>query len=160
MDARIELLLQVLDQAYGRRAWHGTNLRGSIRGLTVQEALWRPGAGRHNVWEIVLHAAYWKFCVRRHVSGRRDVKFPRQGSDWFELPEPADAAQFKADLALLAREHAALRQAVSDLPASRLKKTPPGLRWRYEQYVYGIASHDLYHAGQIQLLKRLMRRSA
>lgn len=160
MDARIDLLLQILDQAYDRRAWHGTNLRGSIRGLTLKEALWRPAADRHNIWEIVLHAAYWKFCVRRHVSGNRDLKFPRQGSNWFDLPEPGLAAQYKADVALLGREHAALRKAVGGLPASRLKKMPPGLTWRYEQYIYGIASHDLYHAGQIQILKRLMRGSA
>jgi len=50
MDHRIDTLLQMLDQAFDRAAWHGTNLRGSIRGLSLNEALWRPRAGRHNVW--------------------------------------------------------------------------------------------------------------
>ena len=157
MDARIELLLRLLDQAYNRQAWHGTNLRGALRGLSCEQALWRPARGRHNIWEIMVHAAYWKFCVRRHLTGQRDERFPRKGSNWFPLPEPALAAHFKGDLTLLDREHGALRQAVADFPASRLGRTPAGRRYRFEQYIQGAASHDLYHAGQIQLIKRLMK---
>jgi hypothetical protein len=157
MDSRIALLLELIDSAYDRRSWHGTNLRGSIRGLSLEAVRWRPQAGRHNIWEIMVHAAYWKFCVRRQVTGDRDLRFARRGSDWFELPDPPEAAHFRADLALLRSEHLALRRSVAEFPPSRLGKTPPGLKWRYEQYIQGIASHDLYHAGQIQLLKRLQR---
>jgi hypothetical protein len=149
--------VQLLDCAYDRRSWHGTNLRGSLRGVHVGEAVRRPHAGRHNIWEIALHAAYWKFCVWRTLTGRSKDRFPRTGSNWFPLPIPPGEALFKSDLALLGSTHRALRQAVSELPASRLEKTPPGLTWRFEQYIQGIASHDLYHAGQIQLLKRLLR---
>src|SRR5713101_8707856 len=65
MHPEIEHLLGLLDEAYRRAAWHGPNLRGSIRGLTAREAAWRPKAGRHNIWEIVAHTAYWKYAVRR-----------------------------------------------------------------------------------------------
>lgn len=157
MDQRIELLLQLLDSAYDKKSWHGTNLRGSLRGLTLREAVWRPAPGRHNIWEIAVHAAYWKFCIRRHVTGDRSPGFPRAGSDWFEIPIPRDAAQWRRDLALLKSEHTQLRVALAAFPVTKLSKTPPGLKWRYEQYIYGAASHDLYHAGQIQLLKRLAR---
>ncbi|MGH7646115.1 MAG: DinB family protein, partial [Gemmatimonadales bacterium] len=63
----IRLLLEVLDQAFDRRAWHGTALWGAIRGLTPAQALWRPRPGRHNNWEVVLHTAYWKYIVRRRL---------------------------------------------------------------------------------------------
>ena len=59
----VESLLVVLDQAYDRTSWHGTNLRGSIRRVPLSMAAWRPAPGRHNIWEVVVHAAYWK--VRR-----------------------------------------------------------------------------------------------
>jgi len=157
MDLRIDILLQLLDQAFDRRAWHGTNLRGSIRGLTVAEALWRPHPRRHNIWEIVLHTAYWKYSVRRHLTGEPPGSFPRDGSDWPRLPEPANAAAWKRDVALLRDQHLCLRAAVAACPAVRLATFPKGLKWRVEQYIYGAASHDLYHAGQIQLLKRLQR---
>jgi hypothetical protein len=154
---QIELLVKMLDQAYDQRAWHGTNLRGSLRGLDLATVRWRPRPGRHNIWEIALHTAYWKFCVRRHLTGDRSLKFPRKGSNWPQIVSPGDARQWKADVALLNSEHRALREAVLAFPAARLKDRPPKLKWRYEQYIYGAASHDVYHAGQIQLLKRLYR---
>ena len=50
-------LLDLLDEAYDRRSWHGTNLRGSLKRVEPTQATWRPGPGRHNVWELVVHAA-------------------------------------------------------------------------------------------------------
>lgn len=157
MDRRIQSLLNLLDQAYNKHAWHGTNLRGSLRGLTWEQASWRPDRKRHNIWEIVVHAAYWKFCIRRHLTGSREEHFARTGSNWFKLPSGDEARLYKADMALLESEHKLLRKALADFPASRLDRTPTGLKYTYEQYAHGIASHDLYHAGQIQLLKRLMK---
>jgi hypothetical protein len=156
-DHRIQLLLDVLDQAYDKKAWHGTNLRGSIRGLSLEEVTWLPQAGRHTIWSVVLHAAYWKFCVRRHLAGDRSLKFPRQGSDWPKLPEQRSEKTWKLDVQLLGSEHRALREALTAFSPRRLVSKPPNLSWRFDQYIYGAASHDLYHAGQIQLLKRLFR---
>src|SRR2546426_1112611 len=84
-DARINLLLQVYDQAFDHKAWHGTPLWGSLRGLRPQGALWRPGRGRHNIWEVVLHTAYWKYIVRRRLARDATLSFPRAG----QLARPA-----------------------------------------------------------------------
>ncbi|HEY0351427.1 MAG TPA: DinB family protein, partial [Gemmatimonadales bacterium] len=65
----IDLLLEMLDQAYNQKGWHGTTLRGALRGLTPKDALWRPAPRRHNIWELTLHAAYWKYAVRRRLAG-------------------------------------------------------------------------------------------
>ena len=65
----IALLVEILDRAYNRRSWHGTNLRGSLRGLTPAQLAWRPGKNRHNIWEVVVHAAYWKYAVWRRLTG-------------------------------------------------------------------------------------------
>src|SRR2546422_9136268 len=95
MDARIRLLLEVFDQAFAGHSWHGTTLSGSLRGVTVAQALWRPGQGRggHNIWEITLHAAYWKCIVRRRLTRDPALKFPRPRSDWPEPPQrPAEGA--------------------------------------------------------------------
>jgi DinB family protein len=153
-DVSIALLLEALDEAFDHRSWHGTNLRGSIRGLTAQQAAWRPGPGRHNIWEIVAHAAYWKYAVRRLIAGAPRGSFPLRGSNWFARPE-GDAGQWRRDLDLLADEHRQLRAAVAALPSSLLKRRSPKKRYTYAELIRGIAAHDLYHAGQIQLLKRL-----
>ena len=84
---QIDLLLTVLDQAFDKKSWHGTNLRGSLRGITHSQASWRPAAERHNIWELTLHGAYWKYIVRRRLLGERRGSFPHKGSDWFPRPE-------------------------------------------------------------------------
>jgi uncharacterized damage-inducible protein DinB len=154
-DPALENALLQIDEAYDARSWHGTNLRGSLRGLSPRVAAWRPGPGRHNIWELAVHAAYWKYAVRRRITGEKRGSFTLPGSNWFKRPETATAAAWKADLALLASEHQRLRAVVARLKAADLRKrTPPG-RATIGFLVRGIAAHDLYHAGQIQMLKRL-----
>jgi hypothetical protein len=79
----IELLLTQIDQAYDHRSWHGTNLRGSIRGLTPEEAVWRPAPRRHNIHELIVHCAYWKYVVSRRLAGGKRGSFALKGSNWF-----------------------------------------------------------------------------
>jgi hypothetical protein len=141
-----ELLIDGIDEGYLRKAWHGPTLRGALRGVTLEQALWRPGKNRHNIWELTLHCAYWKYAVRRRLTGERRGSFARAGSNWLPLPKPTPQA-WRADLQFLADEHRALRSAVESLPAARLE--------RAVRLIRGAAYHDVYHAGQIQLLKKL-----
>jgi hypothetical protein len=152
-------LLALMDEAYDTRAWHGTNLRGSLRGLTAEQAAWRPGRGRHNVWEIAVHAAYWKYAVWRRLTGTKRGSFAAAGSNWFARPvgKPSEA-DWRRDLRLLADEHRRLREVVAGLGPGSLARMVPGSRFTVGATVRGAAAHDLYHAGQIQLLKRLRPR--
>jgi hypothetical protein len=154
----IRQLLAIIDAAYDRKSWHGTNLRGSLRGLTVAQAAWRPDPGRHNIWELIVHAAYWKYIgLRRLTSGARG-SFPLSGSNWLARPQELSERALKADIALLGDMHRALRDAVAALPPSQLAITPRGSTVSNFALLSGVAAHDLYHAGQIQLLKRLAPR--
>ena len=159
MSSETSLLLDLMDEAFDRKSWHGTNLRGSIRGLQARDAAWRPANGRHNIWEIVVHAAYWKYAVHRRLSGGKRGSFPLTGSDWFERSDPGDRKQWLADIALLTDQHRAMRDTITRLAASDLKRSLPGSSTTAGMLLRGIAAHDLYHAGQIQLLKRLVRQS-
>jgi hypothetical protein len=159
----VALLLAILDQAYNKTSWHGTNLRGSLRRVTPAQAAWRPRPGRHNIWEIVVHAAYWKYAAARRFTGGARGSFPLKGSNWFRRPIEAGQARgtaWKADLDLLDDMHDALRAAVARLSANDLSRTPPGKKVDNFALISGIAAHDLYHAGQVQLLKRLLGPSA
>lgn len=145
----MDQLLAALDEAFDRRSWHGTNLKGSIRSLTAAPAALRPCPGRHSIWELVVHAAYWKYVVRRRLTGAKRGSFAHPGSNWFARPDRPDDLLWKKDVALLISEHKLLRETIAGLSASDLKD-PKKL-----QIIRGVAAHDLYHAGQIQLLKRL-----
>ena len=150
------LLLDLLDQAFKGPSWHGPALLGVLRGVTAEVALRRPAPGRHNIWELVLHAAYWKCIARRRITGDDSIEFPRSPADWPTVPPRPSEAQWKADRALLKREHELLRAAVAQLTSGELKQKGKGSRWRREAEIIGIASHDLYHGGQIGLVKRLV----
>jgi hypothetical protein len=147
------LVLDLLDEAYEKKTWHGPNLKQSIKGVTARQAARRPGRGRHNIWEVILHAAYWKYAVRRRIEGGKRGSFVLNGSNFFLRPEKGklNEAAWAADKKLLEREHRALRASIKNLlRTSRAKKLLPSL--------YGVAFHDIYHAGQVRLLRRLMER--
>jgi len=155
----VELLLSLLDEAFDKKAWHGTNLRGSVRGLSAETAAWRPAPGRHSIWELTVHTAYWKYAVRRRLTGEKRGSFVLQGSNFFPRPGPegVSEAAWKKDVALLVSEHRKLRRAVAAVKPSALTRTSSGHRTTNLTLIRGIAAHDLYHAGQIQVLKRLVR---
>jgi hypothetical protein len=146
-----QLIHALLDEGYVKKTWHGPNLRQSLKGVTAKQAAWRPARGRHNIWELTLHAAYWKYAVRRRIEGGKRGSFALKGSNFFARPLKGHATEpaWRGDLALLEKEHRSLEQAIGRvLKTPRAKKLLPAL--------YGVAFHDIYHAGQIRLLRRLM----
>ncbi|MFO0873292.1 MAG: DinB family protein [Phycisphaerales bacterium] len=157
-EARLSALLSILDSAFDARSWHGPNLRGVVRGVTAERALRRPLAGRHNIHEQVLHAAYWTYAARRVLAGGKRGSFElsatERGTNWFRRDPPADARRWRNDLAVLEREHAALRSAVAALDPRRLDERLGRGSVNVAQLISGIAAHHIYHAGQIALLKR------
>jgi hypothetical protein len=153
--SEIQLLLRMLDEAYSVKTWHGPNLRGALRGLTAVTAAWRPAPKRHNIWEVAVHAAYWKYVVRRRLLGEKRGSFALTGSNWFARPLQLREKAWKEDLAFLDQEHTRLREAVAKLEPASLNFTPATSKVSNLALIYGIANHDVYHAGQIQLLKRL-----
>ncbi len=158
MHRDIKELLRLLDEGYDRATWHGPNLRAAVSRVKVKEALWRPGAKRHNVWEVTVHAAYWKYAVRRRLLGEKRGSFVLKGSNWFASPAKASEKEWRRVLALLADEHRRLRAAVARVSPAKLRRKMPMGKWTTAQTITGVAMHDIYHAGQIQLLKRLMKR--
>ena len=155
MGAETDLLVLQLERAFDRRSWHGPNLMGSIRGLSPDQAAWRPGSGRHNIWELILHTAYWKYIVHRRLTGGARGSFPLEGSNFFERPIEESAKALKSDVGLLRSVHKELIQEVRSFPEALLGKISPGGKWTFREMIVGAGAHDLYHAGQIQLLKRL-----
>jgi hypothetical protein len=157
LSNEVTQLLAIIDQAYNRSSWHGPNLRGSIRRVTAEQAAWRPAPKRHNIWENVVHAAYWKYAVSRRFVDLPQGSFQYKGSNWFRRPDALTARAWKQDVQLLDRMHAMLHDAVAKLSTKQLYETPPGKKANNFTVLSGIAAHDLYHDGQIQLLKRLSK---
>ncbi|HMO27381.1 MAG TPA: DinB family protein [Tepidisphaeraceae bacterium] len=143
----VAILLESLDRAYDKPGWQGPNLRGSLRGVSWQQAR-RTIGQRKSIWQQALHAAYWKQRVLNKLVGTQP--FPRRGSNWPSLPAVPSGSGWRDDVRLLDDIHARLRDAVEQIRPAQLED-PKQVRM-----ILGIAAHDVYHAGQIRLLRRLL----
>ena len=159
MDSRIALLLESLDRGYNLSSWHGPNLRGSLRGIDAVQASRRPGKGRHNIWELAVHCAYWKYVVRRRLLGEKRGIFPLKGSNFFARPETKTRMEkaWREELDLLDQVHASLCKAVAMLDPESLQTKAKSGHSTAQRMILGVAAHDVYHAGQIQLLKKISK---
>ena len=143
---------RVLNEAYGPGAWHGADLKAALADVTPAVAFWRPDAGRHNIAEIGLHHAYCTRAVRSQISGRSPDPFVVQGDDWFEAADERTLS-WPDIQATVQAEHDRLAAVVADVASGKLS-SPLADAERFN-LVLGITCHAIYHAGQIQLIKRL-----
>jgi uncharacterized damage-inducible protein DinB len=153
----LELLSWNLQPGPGQKNWHGgPSPVAALRGVEAEQAIWRPGARRKSIWALALHIAYWKYTALRHLESSTIPRFPRSPSNWPTPPGTPDKATWIRDVGLLKEQHERLVAAVAKVPVTALGRIPPaGRRWTYGQLILGIAAHDAYHTGQIQLMKKL-----
>jgi hypothetical protein len=146
---------RVLQEGFGPGAWHGPDLKAALADVTPALAFWRPASGRHNIAEIALHHAYFIRTVRAQLTGTPTDPFVLEGEEWFEASDPRRLS-WASIVATLESEQGRLRAAVEDLEAGRISSAlKAGERFGL---VLGITCHAVYHAGQIQLIKRLQER--
>lgn len=144
-------LARILQEGYGNGAWHGPDLRSALADVTPDLAFWRPGAGRHNIAEIAVHHAYYARSVRERLSGTAEP-FVLEGDDWFEISNESTLS-WPRILDLVAIQQQKLESTIADLGAGRARPTDSEVK--PFDLVIGITCHAVYHAGQIQLIKRL-----
>ncbi len=158
-DPRLSEIVRLLDPKPATRRWFGgATPLGCLRGVSHQQAAWRPAPHRHSIWELTLHLAYWKYAVRRKLEGSAMGRFPRSPSNWPSVPDVVDANTWDLDRAVLKAEHQRLVAAVRAFGPKRLNARAAGSStYRYIDVLHGIVMHDTYHVGQVQLLKRLYR---
>ena len=146
-------LNRILDEGYGPGAWYGSDLRAAAGDVKKGTAFTRPAKGRHSIAEVALHHAYHAGQVTAKLTGEAAATFPLEGEDWFEL-EDESRLTWKEVVATLDAAQQRLSQAVSEI-ASGARISPLGEAERFDLIV-GITGHAAYHAGQIQLIKKLI----
>ncbi len=163
MSSLSPLIFQ-LNTSFLGPAWHGPTLLGSLRGVSPTEALKRPRNCKHCLWDQLLHAIYWKYTILIRLGVAEPHTFPRSPSNWPRTPSPDTPIAgllklWKADLKLARAIHARVVDAVERVDPRTLDQIPPGgKRATRRVLISGIASHDVYHAGQCQLIKKMIRR--
>lgn len=152
------LLLRSLRENYYRGGWHGPSaaVREALRGLDGNAASWRPGAGRHNIWELTLHLAYARHMMLKRM-GIDVPAFPHRLTKpwWPEVPSALSADAWASDVALLESLHRRFVAAVSGASRRLLATVRPGRTLTIGMEVLGVATHDAYHAGQMNVIRRM-----
>jgi uncharacterized damage-inducible protein DinB len=146
------LIAEQLRRAFEGDAWHGPALLELLQNVDAATAAAKPLADVHSIWELVLHIAVWDDAGCRRLAG--EVWQPEGTANFPVVPKPTEAAWCKA-VAHATRAHNVLVKAVAGLPESRLRDRVPGKKYDFHHMLHGIAQHELYHAGQIAILKKL-----
>jgi uncharacterized damage-inducible protein DinB len=153
----VERILDQLKRAFVGEAWHGPSVLEIIEGITPQQAAAYAFDGTHSIWELVLHIAAWERAILRRLHGDR-AQLPTE-EDWPAVVLTTDEA-WEQTVQALKQGHDDLRAAISALDESRLDQ--PIIEGMSSVYVtlHGIVQHDLYHAGQIAILKKVTSEGA
>lgn len=157
MNERINFILQTLEPPAGKGLWYGgPTVTGSLRGVSVKQALWKPSKKRHSIWELALHIAYWNYAVRMKLIDGQAGSFPRSPSNWPKVENSAVEKQWNEDKKLVAEEQKLLVEAIRNFDAKKLdRRVPKSTKWTYADLLMGAVTHNTYHTGQIVLMKRL-----
>ena len=145
---RPETLARVLNEGFGPGAWHGPGLAAAIADVTPELVYRRPAPGRHNIAEVALHHAWVVRNVVSQLTGQAPEAFPLEGEDWFVLNSAQDLGWPDVVRVLTAQQQKLVAAVTNgDLPGA---ETDPF------DVILGVTCHAVYHAGQIQMVKRLL----
>ena len=149
-------LADQIRRAFEGDAWHGDSIKELLAGVTADTASAKPIENAHSIWELVLHIAAWDDAVFRRIGGAAVELTTQQ-----DFPPVTDTslAAWRRTVSHLEQAHNQLIEAVAGFPDSRLQDQVPGKTEDYYDFYYmfsGIVQHELYHAGQIALLKKAL----
>ena len=145
------LIADQLRRAFEGDAWHGPALLELLEDVNGATAAAKPVGNAHSIWELVLHVAAWDAAALRRLAGEKiqltgEANFPA-------VPKPTEAA-WRKGVARAKRTHERLVKTVVSLSESRLRERVPGKKYDFYHLLHGVAQHELYHAGQIAILKK------
>jgi uncharacterized damage-inducible protein DinB len=144
-----------LRRAFDGDAWHGPSLMELLEDVDAAMAAAKPLKNVHSIWELLLHIAAWDRAGLVRLSGK---VCQLTGTKNFPLVLKTTEATWKKAVEEAKRTHEKLVETVAGLDDSRLRDRVPGKRYDFYHMLHGIAQHELYHAGQIAILKKAGKR--
>jgi uncharacterized damage-inducible protein DinB len=142
----------LLKRAFQGPAWHGPSLRELLEGVTAEQAAARPIVGAHSIWELVNHIIAWEQITKRRLEGDPVNDVP----DEVNFPPVVDTGEqaWQTALESLAASNQSLRDSIKQIDDAKLEEMAAGQSYSNYAMLHGVIQHDLYHAGQIALLKK------
>lgn len=152
-DSReIEFIIDQMERAFEGDAWYGCSLSEILSDVSAEQALARPIEGAHSIWEIVLHSTVWQRTVRERLQGRAMIELA-EDVDWAQVPDTSSSA-WAETVGRLRSEYQQLRDEALKWSDRDILASGEGQRYTAFEMLHGIVQHNVYHAGQIALLKK------
>ena len=150
------LIADQLHRAFYGTAWHGPALMELLDEVDAETAAAKPLDDVHTIWELVLHIAAWDGAGLKRLAGKKCQLKAKAN-----FPPVVDRSEVSWRAAIVGAKHThdELIRIVAGLSDKRLRDQVPGKRYDFYHMLHGIAQHELYHAGQIAILKKAARRS-
>jgi hypothetical protein len=150
--SEVHRIAKQLHRTFHGRAFHGPAVEEALDGVTAKMAAGRVRGTSHSIWQIVKHITFWQDTARDWLKG--STRRPGPGEDWTEVTDKSEAA-WQATLQALRRSNDQLRDEIMLLAESHLEEPIFEAMSKVEVVLHGIIQHNIYHAGQISLLKKL-----
>lgn len=149
--SEIRRIVNQMDRALSGDAWHGPSLLSLLDGVSAEDASKHPVEGAHSIWELVLHIAAWQTIAERRLLD--EIVDVTTEMDWPPVWEVSEAEWDRA-VEKLVESAARLRKVVESLSDDQLDSRPPAITDSRYVLLHGVVQHNLYHAGQIAILKK------
>jgi uncharacterized damage-inducible protein DinB len=150
--SEVHRIAKQLQRTFQGRAFHGPAVEEALDGVNAKMAAARVRGSTHSIWQIVKHMTFWQDTARDWLKG--STRRPAPGEDWSQITDKSEAAwqQARKDLR---RAYDQLRDEVLLLDEKHLEEPIFEAMSKVEVVLHGIIQHNIYHAGQISLLKKM-----
>jgi uncharacterized damage-inducible protein DinB len=150
--SEIKRIKSQLRRAFEGEAWHGPSVMELLKDVTAEQAAAHPIEGAHSIWELALHIATWERFVQRRIT--EATALDPTDEENFPIVQNTSADAWRATVEQIKLAHGELLETVAGLEESILSEIVPGKPYSVYFMLHGVIQHDLYHAGQIALLKK------
>jgi len=146
-----ERIADQLTRSINGDAWHGLSVSELLAGVPIEKLTAKPIPGAHSIWEIVLHITVWLDVIRHRLLG--EAVQPTDQQDWQPV-EDATEKGWRTTIDRLDSVHRELLKTIGGMTDEQLQSATPGKDDTLYIQLHGVVQHNLYHAGQIALLKK------
>lgn len=147
----VKFVMDQLRTTFSGDSWHGPSVMKTLEGIDAVQAAARPLGERHTIWELVDHMTYWLEEAHKALKAK-EMPRPEKVMDWPRMRSGED--QWRESVSRLEAAVNMLLDELTTWNTKDLEKTVAGANYSYRQMLHGAVHHNLYHTGQIAILKR------
>lgn len=155
---RITAISELLSTSFHGGAWHGPSLMELVEKLKVKEAEFKAG-NIHTIAELLYHITSWRIFALKKIAGDAKYNIESEKQNFGDL-RSIDELELESLMMELTLTQDELGNILKEKEDDFLAEIVPGAEYTFETLLHGIIHHDIYHSGQIAIIKKMAAKSA